>query len=157
MEKDGFYPKIVFNFKFWYNKSKIIGGANVEKYVTQESSGGNVQIADDVLAKIAMVAASHVDGVYAPGNDLMSGVADVAGKFGVRTPARGAKVSVGENEAILDLSISVEYGKNIVGICNEIQKKVKESVENMTGLNVIEINVHVVGISTPNTELEKRA
>ena len=129
----------------------------MEKYVNEQSTDGNVKIADDVIAKIAIVAASHVDGVYYPSKDLMSGVADVAGKLGVRTPARGVKVAVGEGEGVIDLSLSIEYGKNILDICNEVQEKVKESVENMTGLSVVEVNVHVVGISTPSSELVARA
>ena len=129
----------------------------MEKYINEQSTDGNVKIADDVIAKIAIVAASHIDGVFYPTNDLMSGVADVAGKFGVRTPARGVKVTVGEGEGAIDLSLSNEYGKNIIAICKEVQEKVKESVENLTGLSVVEVNVHVVGIATPPAEMVAKA
>lgn len=123
-----------------------------DKYLIDNMSEGHVKIADDVIAKIATVATGQIDGVIGNIKDLKSGVADM---LGVKTIPKNAKVSVGESEAIIDMYITVEYGKNIVDICNEVQDKVKENVETMTGLEVVEVNVHVIGISTPHSETLK--
>lgn len=80
---------------------------------------------------------------------LKSSVTDI---LGVKNVGRGVKVSVGEQEAVIDTYITVEYGRNIVGIAKVVQEKVKEAVENMTGLEVVEINVHVSGIAVSEKE-----
>lgn len=115
-----------------------------DKYLVDFESEGNIKIADDVIAKIAAVAANSVDGVIESTLSFKAGVADM---FGVKNTTKGVKVSVGESEAIIDMYVTIEYGKNLVEICKIVQAKVKEAVENMTGLNVIEVNVHVSGIS----------
>lgn len=115
-----------------------------DKYLVDFESEGNIKIADDVIAKIAAVAANSVDGVIESTLSFKAGVADM---FGVKNTTKGVKVSVGESEAIIDMYVTIEYGKNLVEVCKVVQTKVKEAVENMTGLNVIEVNVHVSGIS----------
>lgn len=117
-----------------------------DKYLEDTAGDGNVKIADDVIAKIATVSANSVDGVTENVKDIRTGMADM---FGVKSSPKNAKVSVGEMQAVIDMYIDVEYGKDIVKICNEVQEKVKEAVEMMTALEVIEVNVHVVGISVP--------
>lgn len=114
------------------------------KYLEDRGSDGNVMISDEVVGRIAAVSANTVDGVVEHTKDIRAGVADM---FGVKTSSKFAKVSIGETEAIIDLYVTVRYGKDIVAICNEVQEKVKESVEMMTGLDVVEVNVHVVGIA----------
>ncbi len=121
-----------------------------EKYLVDAMNDGNVKIADDVIATIAAVAAEGVEGVVEMQSTLKASVTDM---LGVKNLARGVKVSVGEQEAVIDMFITVLYGKNIVEICKNVQEKVKEAVENMTGLDVVEVNIHVSGIAL--TEKEK--
>lgn len=120
-----------------------------EKYLVDTASGGDVKISEDVLATIAILAAESVDGVVKMQTSLKSSVTDI---LGVKNVARGVKVSVGEQEAVIDMYITVEYGKNIIEIAKSVQEKVKETIENMTGLELIEINVHISGISVPENE-----
>lgn len=118
-----------------------------EKYLVDTASSGDVKISEDVLATISVLAAESVEGVVKLQTSLKASVTDI---LGVKNIARGVKVSVGEHEAIVDLHITVEYGRNIVDIAKVVQDKVKEAIENMTGLEVVEINVHVSGIAMPD-------
>ena len=120
-----------------------------DKYIIDSESEGNVKIADDVIAKIAAVTAQKVEGVIETSLSFKSGVVDM---FGGKNQTKGVKVSVGESEAIIDMYVTIAYGKNIINICKNIQNKVKEAIENMTDLNVIEVNVHVNGIAIVDEE-----
>lgn len=120
-----------------------------EKYLVNTDISGDVKISEDVIATISVLAAESVDGVAKMQASLKSSVTDI---LGVKNVGRGVKVSVGEQEAVIDTYITVEYGKNIVGIAKVVQEKVKEAVENMTGLDVVEINVHVSGIAVSEKE-----
>lgn len=122
-----------------------------EKYLVDAitEGEGNIKIADDVIGTIAAVAAESVDGVVELQSTLKASVTDM---LGVKNLAKGVKVNVGEEEAVIDLFITVEYGKNIVEISKIVQEKVKEAIETMTSLNVIEVNVHVSGIAMIDKE-----
>lgn len=104
----------------------------------------NVRIADDVVAVIAGIAATEVDGVAG-----MSGgfVGDLGEMLGKRNLGKGVRVQVGEQEAAVELFIVVEYGVRIPDVAQRVQENVKQAIESMTGLTVIEVNVHVQGIS----------
>lgn len=115
-----------------------------EKYLVDKMSEGNVKIADDVIATIAVVAAESVDGIVEMQSTFKASVTDM---LGVKNLSKGVKVNIGEQEVVIDMFVTVKYGKNIVEICKNVQSKVKEAVETMTGLSVVEINVHVSGIS----------
>ena len=112
------------------NTYKIYEGGNL----------GEVQIADDVVASIAGIAAMEVEGVKA----LTAGTtAEIASKFGVKKASKGVKVSVEDNNVTIGIGISVEYGSNIPEVSAKVQEKIKNTVENMTGLNVTVVNVKV--------------
>ena len=101
-----------------------------------------VQIADDVIAVVAEIAALEVDGIVgttAAKGDFMQALS------GKKRP-KGVKVEVAGDEVFIDLGIVVKYGAKIQKICKEAQEKVKNSVETMTGLNVVSVNIHVVGV-----------
>lgn len=115
-----------------------------EKYLVDEFNDGSVRIADDVLGTIASVAAESVDGVVDMQSNFKASVTDM---LGVKNLSRGVKVTVGEHEAVIDMFLTVLYGRNIIDICKEVQVKVKEAIENMTGLDVVEVNTHVSGIA----------
>lgn len=113
-----------------------------------EESG--IKIADDVVAVIAGKAASEVEGVYGMAGGFAGGITEV---FGKKNFSKGIKIDLQEQNVKIDVNIIVEYGARIPDVAFEIQNRVKKAIENMTGLNVIEVNVHVQGV---NTEIQER-
>ncbi len=121
--------------------------------VTLENT--NIKIADDVIAVIAGAAASEVPGVSSMAGGFAGGISEVFS--GKKNFAKGIKVEAGEKETKIDVNIIVEYGARIPDVAFEIQNRVKKAVEGMTGLKVVEVNVHVQGVNTEaNTETSEK-
>ncbi|MBP2625549.1 MAG: hypothetical protein H6Q68_260 [Firmicutes bacterium] len=104
---------------------------------------GCIRIADEVVGIIAGMAATEVSGVAGMSAGLVGGIAEMLGK---KNLAKGVKVEVGEREAAVDLYIIVEYGVRIPDIALRVQENVKRGIESMTGLDVVEVNVHIQGV-----------
>ena len=117
---------------------------------SEEISLGNnaIKIADDVVAVIAGVAVSEIAGVANMAGGFAGGISEVLS--GKKNLSKGIKVDVGEKETKIDVNIIVEYGTRIPDVAYEIQTKVKKAVETMTGLKVVEVNVHVQGVNISN-------
>ena len=113
----------------------------------------NIKIADDVVAVIAGMAVSEIQGVANMAGGFAGGISEVLS--GKKNFAKGIKVDVGEKETKIDVNIIVEYGTRIPDVAYEIQTKVKKAVETMTGLKVLEVNVHVQGVNINNTNNEE--
>ena len=113
----------------------------------------NIKIADDVVAVIAGKAVSEIQGVANMAGGFAGGISEVLS--GKKNLAKGIKVDVGEKETKIDVNIIVEYGTRIPDVAYEIQTKVKKAVETMTGLKVLEVNVHVQGVNINNTNIEE--
>jgi uncharacterized alkaline shock family protein YloU len=114
-------------------------------YVLQNDEKiGTVKIADDVVAMIAALAATEVDGVAAMGGNMST---ELLKKVGIKSPAKGSKVDVTDQKVKVDLAITMEYGYNIPVTCQKVQNKVKAAIENMTGLEVTDVNIRIAGIS----------
>ncbi len=105
---------------------------------------GAIKITDEVVAIIAGIAAMEVQGVSSMSGGIAGGIAEALGR---KNLAKGVKVEVGEKEAAIDLYIIVDYGYRIPEVAWSIQEKVKQAVEEMTGLEVIEVNIHVQGVN----------
>ncbi len=105
---------------------------------------GTVRIADEVVSIIAGLAATEVHGVAGMSGGLAGGIAELLGK---KNFSKGVKVHAGEKQVAVDLYVIIEYGVSIPDVAVSIQEKVKDSIENMTGMEVVEINVHVQGIA----------
>lgn len=119
--------------------------------VSVETEGNNgIRISDDVVSVIAGVAVSEVPGVAGMAGGFAGGISEVFS--GKKNLSKGIKVEVGEKETKIDVNIIVEYGTRIPDVAFEIQNRVKKAVETMTGLKVLEVNVHVQGVSTDKTE-----
>lgn len=103
-----------------------------------------VKIADDVVAMIATIAATEVEGVAGTGTNVTKELLD---RVGVKNQLKGVKVSVADKIVDVDLSLVMEYGYNIPTICSTVQTKVKQAIENMTGLEVNNVDIHVTGIN----------
>ncbi len=101
---------------------------------------GTIEIAPEVIEVIAGLATVEVDGVAGMSGGISSGIAELLGR---KNLSKGVKVEVGQREAAVDVSIIVQYGRRIPEISTEIQRNVKRSIETMTGLNVVEVNVHI--------------
>ncbi len=125
---------------------------NVGEEIALENS--NIKIADDVVAVIAGVAVSEVQGVYEMSGGFAGGISEVLS--GKKNLAKGIKVEINEKTTKIDVNIIVEYGTRIPDVAFEIQNKVKKAVETMTGLNVVEVNVHVQGVNTNNAVPDKK-
>lgn len=121
------------------NEEKEI--ANLDEISLDISENDGIKISDNVVSDIAGVAVSEVPGV-----------AGMAGRItevfsGKSNLSKGIKVDVGEKDTKIDVNIIVEYGVRIPDIAFEIQTRVKKAVETMTGLKVLEVNVHVQGVN----------
>jgi uncharacterized alkaline shock family protein YloU len=111
----------------------------------EEQPENSVRISDDVVGVIAGIAAMEVDGVAG----MSGGFAAEVGErmLGKRSLTKGVKAQVGEKECALDLFIVVEYGVRIPDVAQRVQENVKRAVEAMTGLEVVEVNIHIQGVS----------
>ena len=128
---------------------------DVEENLEEISIEGNdtIKISNETVATYAGIAVSEVPGVYGMAGGFAAGITEsLSGK---KNLAKGIKVDVEEKNAKIDVSIIVEYGARIPEVAYEIQTRVKKSVENMTGLKVLEVNVHVQGVETPKEEAKK--
>lgn len=116
----------------------------MEKVVESTNSElGVVKISEEVVSIIAGLAAIEIKGVAGMSGGLAGGIAEILGK---KNLSKGVKVSVGEKEAAVDLFIIVDYGVRIPDVAFQIQENVKKAIETMTGLSVIEVNIHVQGV-----------
>ena len=125
----------------------------VEIEENTEGSNDGIKIANDVVAVIAGVAVSEVPGVAGMAGGFAGGISEVFS--GKKNLSKGIKVDANEKEVKIDVNIIVEYGSRIPDVAFEIQNRVKKSVENMTGLKVAEVNVHVQGVRTEKEEKEE--
>lgn len=109
----------------------------------KETDVNGVKIANEVVAIIAGVATSEVQGVAGMSGGLVGGISEMLGK---KNFSKGIKVEVDGNEAAIEIYIIVEYGVRIPDVAWVLQNKVKTAVEEMTGLNVVKVNIHVQGV-----------
>lgn len=119
----------------------------VEKYFVDPAGNTNVKIADDVITRIAQEAATRVEGVY----NSYTMKRDIGDFLPGRGPSK-TKVTADEEKSVVDISIVVEYGRNIVDVAEEVQDAVKISLENMTDLDITAVNVHVNGVRAQEKE-----
>lgn len=103
-----------------------------------------VKISDDVVQMIAGIAAGEIDGVHAMGTSIASGIAELLG--GKKSVSKGVRVDIRENDVTIDVHVIVRYGVRIPDVAWNIQERVKDAVETMTGLNVLKVNIHIDGI-----------
>ena len=110
----------------------------------EDESIGAVQIADDVVAMIASLAATEVEGVSAMAGNITN---ELMSKVGMKNLTKGVKVEVLNGNVKIDLALTMEYGYNIPATCQKVQSKVKTTVENMTVLVCHDVNIRISGIS----------
>jgi uncharacterized alkaline shock family protein YloU len=112
--------------------------------IKKEERQDKIRIADEVIMTIAGIAASQVENVTSMSGGIGDGIAGILGK---KNLGKGVKVEAGEKEVAIDLSVVVEYGCKIHEVARSIQVKVRDAVESMTGMEVVQVNVNVLGIN----------
>ncbi|MCI6499149.1 Asp23/Gls24 family envelope stress response protein [Lachnospiraceae bacterium HCP1S3_C3] len=112
--------------------------------IHDDGSIGQVQIVDDVVAIIAGLAATETEGVEAMAGNITN---ELVAKLGMKNLSKGVKVKVTEEGVYVDLTLVLKYGYNIPDVSAKVQDKVKSEIENMTGLNVLEVNIRVASVS----------
>lgn len=110
---------------------------------------GEVQIADEVVAIIAGLAATEVEGVDSMAGNVTNGLVS---RLGMKNLSRGVKVDVTEEHVSVDLALNIRYGYNIPEISGKVQERVKSAIENMTGLTVLDVNIRVAGVNVSDGE-----
>lgn len=114
-------------------------------YVLQEDENiGSVRIADEVVAMIASLAATEVDGVSSMVGNITN---ELMSKVGMKNLTRGVRVDVQGSNVKVELAVLMEYGYNIPGTSQKVQERVKNAIENMTGLNVTDVNIRIAGVN----------
>ena len=132
-------------------ENKIVEEKDIEEV---ENGTEGIKISSDVIAVIAGVAVSEVPGVFGMAGGFAGGITEVL--KGKKNLAKGIKVDTTDNKAKIDVNIIVDYGARIPDVAFEIQNRVKTAVENMTGLKVEEVNVHVQGVNPPSLTEESK-
>ncbi len=115
--------------------------------------GGSITYANEVIAIISGIAANEIDGIA--GMVTSGGFGDIIGKN--RNITRGVKVEVGTEEVSVDLYTIIEYGQPIQRVATEVQENVRKSIEAMTGLKVVRVDVHVQGVSFEKDKREAQS
>lgn len=105
---------------------------------------GEVQIADEVVAIIAGLAATEVDGVASMAGNITN---ELISKLGMKNLSKGVKVLVTDRNVDVDLALNIEYGYSIMKVSEKVQDKVKAAIENMTGLEVSMVNIRIASVN----------
>ena len=111
--------------------------------IYDDNTVGTVQIADEVVAVIAGMAATEVDGVASMGGNITS---ELVGKLGMKNLSKGVKVEVLEGVVSVRLALNIKYGYNIPDTSQKVQEKVKTAIETMTGLEGADVNISIADV-----------
>ena len=104
---------------------------------------GKVQIADEVVAIIAGLAATEIEGVKSMAGNITN---ELVSKLGMKKLSKGVKVNVSEENVSVDLALNIRYGYEIPVVSKKVQEKVKSAIETMTGLEVSVVNIKIAGV-----------
>lgn len=127
---------------------------SIESRISSKKDGGSTTISDQVVAKIAGIAAREVEGVEELTPQGLGGaISGLANKVsGSQSHDQGVRVQVGQQETIVDLAMIVRYGASIPRVAESVRKSVSEQLLSMTGLRAREINIAVTDIAFPETQ-----
>ena len=120
--------------------------------IQDDSSMGEVKIADEVVASIAALAATEVEGVASMAGNITN---ELISRLGMKNLSKGVKVDVLEGVVTVSLALNMKYNYSIMDVSAKVQEKVKSAVENMTGLEVADVNVKVAGVEMESQESAK--
>lgn len=117
--------------------------------IQNDASKGEIKIADEVVAIIAALAATEVEGVASMAGNITN---ELIGKLGMKNLSKGVKVDVLEGIVTVSLALNLKYNYSIVEVSARVQEKVKNAIENMTGLEVADVNIKVAGVEMESRE-----
>ena len=117
--------------------------------IQNDESKGEIKIADEVVAIIAALAATEVEGVASMAGNITN---ELIGKLGMKNLSKGVKVDVLEGIVTVSLALNLKYNYSIVEVSARVQEKVKNAIENMTGLEVADVNIKVAGVEMESQE-----
>ena len=115
-----------------------------ENYITCAEPNGSINISEDVIASMVRNAVLEVEGVAGLAN---TAGAEISELLGIRTLSKGVKVQFVDGKVVVDTILTVSYGSNVVKVARQVQEKVLNAVQATTGLDQVEVNVHVTGIA----------
>ena len=116
---------------------------NRKTFKIKSDQVGDVRVADEVVAIIAGLATTEVEGVSSMAGNITN---EIVSKLGMKNLSKGILVEVMENEVKVDVAINISYGYRIPEVSSKVQDKVKTAIENMTGLNVAVVNVRIASV-----------
>ena len=117
--------------------------------IQNDASKGEIKIADEVVAIIAALAATEVEGVASMAGNITN---ELIGKLGMKNLSKGVKVDVLEGLVTVSLALNLTYNYSIVEVSARVPEKVKNAIENMTGLEVADVNIKVAGVEMESQE-----
>ena len=123
------------------NKEKV---SLVENILNEEED--NINISEEVITTISGIAVSEISGVAEMAGGITGGITEVLS--GKKNLSKGIKADVAGNNVKIDVNIIVNYGVRIPDVAFDIQNKVKQTVENMTGMEVANVNVNIASVAT---------
>ena len=120
-------------------------GISKDTYIIpSESSIGEIGVGYEAVAVIAGIAATETEGVASMAGGI---TADLVGRLGMNTLSKGVKVNLSDKDVLVDLSLNIRTGYSMKKVCEDVQEKVKAAIENMTGLDVVRVNIRVAGVN----------
>ena len=117
--------------------------------IQNDAGKGEVKIADEVVAIIAALAATEVEGVASMAGNITN---ELISRLGMKNLSKGVKVDVLEGVVTVSLTLNLKYNYSVVEVSGKVQEKVKNAIENMTGLEVADVNIKVAGVEMENQE-----
>lgn len=125
--------------------------AEVKEYIAKSDERGSIVISEEVIASIAAIAATEIDGVSG------LGTANVADFLGMKAPAKGVKITIEEDSAEIAISLAVKKGYVIPTVAKAVQENVISAVESMTGIKVNAVNIKINGVTFEKEAKKKPA
>ena len=115
----------------------------------KESEIGEVKVADEVIAIIAGLAATEVDGVSSMAGNITN---ELVSKLGMKNLSKGVRIEISEDSVEIYLALNIAYGYSIPEVSAKVQERVKTAVETMTGLSVAALNVKIAAVDMKSQE-----
>ena len=117
---------------------------NQTGYTLENGNMGQVQIADEVVAIIAGLAATEVEGVASMAGNITN---ELVSKLGKKSLSKGIRVKAEDGIVNVNVALNIEYGYSVPKTCKKVQEKVKAAIENMTGLEVEKVDIQIANVS----------
>lgn len=109
----------------------------------KSDESGEIKVADEVVAIIAGLAATEVEGVSSMAGNITN---EIVSRLGMKNLSKGIQIEIADNEVVVDVALNIAYGYSIPEVSKKVQEKVKSAIETMTGLSVATINVRIASV-----------